>query len=158
MNTVQIAPDGVPGELFFEIPAPADLPSLGGVRLYFTFDLARPNPFEPQLYLDEVQYPLMVSAGGALSMTFTCQLPRAAAAPAQARLVVNEGGHLDPGNTVTAYAWGAQTRSGTGVLNPDEGGEPSTLTDTIEVGQVQVLTWPEWKRLTGENQGQQLGS
>jgi hypothetical protein len=158
MNTVQIAPDGVPAEFAFEIPAPADLSSLGGVRLYFTFDLAKPSPFEPHLYLDDVQYPLMVSASGPLSMTFACQLPGAVATPAQARLVVNESGHLDPGNTVTAYAWGAQTHSGTGALNPDEGGEPSVMTDTIEVGQVQVLSWLEWKRLTGENQGQPIGS
>lgn len=158
MSTVQIAPDGVPAEFPFEIPAPPDLSSLGGVRLYCTFDLAKPSPFEPHLYLNGVQYPLAVSASGPLSMTFACQLPEAVEAPAQARLVVNESGHLDPGNTVTVYAWGAQTRSGSGALNPDEGGEPSVMTGTIEVGQVQVLSWLEWKRLTGENQGQQLGS
>src|SRR5690606_20688714 len=60
---------------------------------------------------------------------------------------------LQAGSTVTIYAWGAQTESGTGALNPDEGGEPSIMTDTIEVGTVQVVTSQEWNRMTGANDG-----
>lgn len=149
METIQIAPDGVPAEFVFEIPPPSVLTSLGGVRLYFTFNLAAPDPFEPLLYLGGQQQEVTPSSGGPLSMAFDCHLPAAVPAPVQAKVVVNSTGHLEPGSTVTVYAWGAQTRSGEGALNPDGDGEPTVMTNTIEVGEVQVVTWQEWRRISG---------
>lgn len=159
MSTVQIAPDGVPAEFTFSVPAPDGLATLGGVRLYFTFETSRPDVFAPHLYLNGTPCGLANSANGAKSATFTCQLPTALQAPVEARLVVNEGEHLDPGNTVTIYAWGAQTESGVGALNPDEGGEPSLMTGTIDVGQIQVLSWWDWNLITrGESELPPAGS
>lgn len=154
MMTIQIPPSGIPARFPLTIPAPGDLETLGGVRVYFLFNLARPDVFLPRLILDGVSRDLMDSALGPTSITRITQLPYSVPAPAEAEISVNEGGSLQPGNTVTIYAWGAQTLSGVGALNPDEGGEPSTMTDTIEVGTVEVVTWQEWNRMTGANQGE----
>lgn len=153
MTDMQIPPDGVIAKLPFEVPQPGDFPTIGGVRVYFTFGQDNPSPFQPRLLLGGVNYTLTESATGPMSRTFIAQLPAPLDAPQQAEVWVNEGISLDPGCTITAYAWGAQTESGTGALNPDEGGEPSTMTETIELGTVTVLTWPEWNRLTGANEG-----
>lgn len=158
MTTVQIPPSGVPARFTFEIPAPGDLTTIGGVRVYFTFGLARPEVFVPRLKIGEEVFDLTDSAMGPLSITRICQLTKPVAAPVQAEISVNEGGSLVPNNTVTVYAWGAQTESGTGALNPDEGGQPSVMTETIEVGTVDVLQWEEWNRITGANQGEEGGS
>lgn len=158
MITKQIPPDGVAAEFGFEIPAPEGLDTIGGVRLYFTFDRGLPAIFTPQLFVGGVRRELSGAGSGPSSLTFIAQLPTALPAPAQGGLIVNGSTHLEPGNGVTVYAWGAQTESGTGALNPDEGGEPSVMTTTIEVGRIEVLTWPEWNRLTGANQGEPTGS
>lgn len=158
MSTQQIPPDGVAAEFGFSIPAPAGMDTLGGVRLYFAFEDAPPGTFVPQLFVGGVRRELSGAGSGPSSLTFIAQLPTALPAPATAALIVNGSTHLEPGNDVTVYAWGAQTESGTGALNPDEGGEPSVMTDTIEVGRIEVLTWPEWNRLTGANQGEPTGS
>lgn len=151
MATIQIPPSGQVAEFGFNIPAPPAMVNIGGVRLYFTFAVARPENgnFAPLLLLDfdDEPVPLSDSAVGLSSVTKICQLDPAIFAPITARLRVNETGELEPGNTVTIYAWGAQTPSGTGALNPDEGGEPSMMTDTIEVGTVEIVTWEEWYRI-----------
>ncbi|MCP9209711.1 hypothetical protein [Streptomyces cucumeris] len=154
MTTTQIPPDGTAAEFIFEVPAPGDLTTLGGIRLYFTFGLERPTPgnFSPNLYVDGDKLNLSDRAMGPLSITNISQFQEPLDAPAQAKVTVNEAGTLSPGNTVTIYAWGAQTESGSGALNPDEGGEPSVMTDTIEVGTVEVLTWQQWNQLTGGSQ------
>lgn len=154
MATIQIPPSGVPARFPIEIPAPEGLTTLGGVRVYCTFSLERPGVFVPRLSVEGAPYDLMDSAMGPLSITRISQFPQPVAAPASAEISINEGGSLLPGNTVTVYAWGAQTESGTGALNPDEGGVPSVMTETIEVGTVEVLTWEDWNRLTGANQGE----
>lgn len=153
MTDLQIPPDGVIAKFPFEIPQPGDFPTIGGVRVYFTFGQDNPSPFQPRLLLDGVNYTISESATGPMSRTFIAQFPEPVDAPQQAEIWVNDGITLEPGCTVTAYAWGAQTESGTGALNPDEGGEPSTMTETIELGTVTVLSWPEWNRLTGANEG-----
>lgn len=158
MTTIQIPPSGVPARFAFEIPGPGDLTTIGGVRVYFTFGLARPDVFVPRLRINGQDYDLSDSATGSLSLTRICQFLEPVDAPAQAEISVNEGGSLLPNNTVTVYAWGAQTESGTGALNPDEGGQPSVMTETIEVGTVDVLQWEEWNRITGANQGEEGGS
>lgn len=160
MTSLQIPPSGVPAEFTFEVPAPDGLTTLGGVRLHFTFAVGRPASglFFPRLLLGGERHTLSDSAMGARSITEICQLPEALQAPLQVRVTVNEDGSLEPGNTVTVYAWGAQTENGEGALNPDEGGNPSLLTATIEVGQIRVLTWEEWNRVTGANQGEETGS
>lgn len=155
MASVQIPPSGVPATFTFEIPAPEGMSTLGGVRALFTFAVARPNVFVPRLRLNGIEYGMVDSAMGSSSLTRISQFQAPMAAPASAEISVNEGGSLQPGNTVTVYAWGAQTESGTGALNPDEGGEPSTMTETITVGTVEVITWEEWNRLTGANEGQE---
>lgn len=151
MATIQIPPSGHPAEFGFDIPAPPAMLNIGGVRLHFTFAIGRPEngDFSPALFLDvnEEPVPLSDSAVGPSSVTKICQLNPSLFAPVTARLAINGTGELEPGNTVTIYAWGAQTASGTGALNPDEGGEPSETTDTIEVGTVEILTWEEWYRL-----------
>jgi hypothetical protein len=155
MNVIQIPPSGVPAHFPIEVPAPEGMTTLGGIRVYFLFQNVRPDVFVPKLYEGDssgAELPMMDSASGQKSLTRISQFQEARPAPMQVVVSVNEGGSLEPGNTVTIYAWGAQTESGTGALNPDEGGEPSVMTDTIEVGQVEILTWPEWNRLTGENQ------
>lgn len=154
MTTVQIPPSGVPATFPFTVPAPEGMSTLGGIRVLFTFAVARPDVFVPRLTGSGGEYALMDSAMGAKSLTRIAQFAHSVAAPVDVEVDVNNGGSLEPGNTVTVYAWGAQTESGTGALNPDEGGEPSTLTDTIEVGTVEVLTWEDWNRLTGANQGE----
>jgi hypothetical protein len=156
--TIQIPPSGVPAYFSLEIPKPGDLETLGGVRVYCTFALDRPGLFVPRLSVGGDPYDLMDSAMGPLSITRIAQFPQPVAAPASAQISVNEGGSLTPGNTVTVYAWGAQTESGAGALNPDEGGEQSVMTETIQVGTVEVLTWEEWNRITGANQGEPSGS
>lgn len=158
MTTIQIPPDGVTAKLPFEVPAPGDLTTLGGIRVYLTFGLEQPSTFYPKLLVGGENRTLSESASGPLSRTYIAQFPEALDAPQQAEIWINEGTTLDPGNDVTVYAWGAQTASGTGALNPDEGGEPSVTTDTITVGTVQVITWQEWNRLTGANQGGGGGS
>ncbi|AXH66226.1 hypothetical protein SEA_SATIS_65 [Streptomyces phage Satis] len=154
MLTIQIPPSGIPARFPLTIPSPGDLGTLGGVRVYFLFNLARPDIFVPKLSIDGIPYALMDSALGPTSITRIAQFSSSIPAPVDAEISVNEGGSLQPGNTVTVYAWGAQTLSGVGALNPDEGGEPSTMTDTIEVGTVEVVTWQEWNRMTGANQGE----
>jgi len=153
VTTVTIPTDGVPASFTFEVPAPGDLTTLGGIRLYFVFSGQVPNPFVPGLTLEGTPYDASQTASGPTSRTFAAQFPEALSAPQEAVLTVNEGSVLQAGSTVTIYAWGAQTESGTGALNPDEGGEPSIMTDTIEVGTVQVVTWQEWNRMTGANEG-----
>jgi hypothetical protein len=155
VTTIQIPPDGVVAKLPFEIPAPGDLTTLGGVRVYFTFNLEQPSAFYPKLLVGGENKSLSQSASGPLSRTYIAQFPEALSAPQQAEIWINDGGTLQPGNDVTVYAWGAQTESGTGALNPDEGGEPSITTATIEVGNAEVITWQEWNRLTGANQGEE---
>lgn len=156
---VQIPPEGVPALLDFGIPAPEGMGTLGGVRLYFTFSQGRPSGLFPVgLELDGSPCVLMEAGVGPGSLTFVSQLPQGVPVPAQARVTVNEGGHLEPGTMVNVYAWGAQTASGSGALNPDEGGESSILTGTIEVGRIEVLSWQEWNRVTGANQGEGSGS
>lgn len=152
----QIPPDGTAASFEFEIPAPEDLTTIGGVRLYFAFGLQRPDPgrFFPRLYLDGENVSLAEAATGPLSYTRIAQLPAALAAPVLARVTVNEDGSLEAGNSLVIYAWGAQTASGNGALSPDEGDQPSTMTPTIEVGEIDVLTWQEWNRLTGGNIGE----
>ncbi len=154
MTTVQIPPSGVPAVFPFSVPAPEGMSTLGGIRVVFTFAVARPDVFVPRLTVGGTEYALMDAAMGQTSLTRIVQFAQSIAAPADVQVAVNDGGSLEPGNTVTVYAWGAQTESGTGALNPDEGGEPSTMTDTIEVGTVEVLTWEDWNRLTGANQGE----
>lgn len=161
MTTTQVPPDGVPAEFRFEIPAPEGLTTIGGVRVYFVFDSQRPDfgDFFPRLYLNDGEPCALSDSGmGPKSITRVCHIPEALTAPVQARLTLNEEGALAPGNGVTIYAWGAQTESGDGALNPDEGDQPSIMTPTIEVGQVEVLTWQEWNRITGANQGEEVGS
>lgn len=155
---MQIPPDGVIAKLPFEIPQPGDLPTIGGVRVHFVFTQSNPSIFYPRLLIDGESYNLSQSAGGAMSKTFVAQFPTSLDAPQQAEVWVNEGITLQPGSTLTAYAWGAQTESGVGALNPDEGGEPSTTTDTIDLGTIEVITWPEWNRITGANEGLEGGS
>lgn len=158
MTVIQIPPSGAPARFDFEIPAPDGLPTIGGVRVYFTFATERPAVFVPRLVVGGEVYDLMDSALGPLSITRISQFTQAVPAPVEAEISVNEGGSLTPGNTVTVYAWGAQTETGTGALNPDEGGESSVMTETIELGTVEVLTWEDWNRLTGANQGEPTGS
>lgn len=158
MTNVQIPPDGVTAKLSFGIPGPGDFPTIGGVRVHFVFEQANPPVFYPRLLIGNVNYNLSQSAGGPASKTFTAQFPVPLDAPQQAEIWVNEGITLQPGSTITGYAWGAQTESGTGALNPDEGGEPSTMTDIIELGTIEVITWPEWNRITGANEGLEPGS
>ncbi len=153
MTTIQIPPSGLAAEFTFGVPAPDGMTTLGGLRLYFTFAIARPPLFSVELALDGVAMDTAVSGSGPVSLVQIAQFQTALTAPAQAVLRLNGTSTLDPGNTVTAYAWGAQTASGSGALNPDEGGQPSTLTAVIEVGSMEVLGWPEWNRLTGADQG-----
>lgn len=150
---VRIPPDGVPAEFEFEVPAPGELTTLGGVKLYFSFEQDRPSfgDFFPRLYLDGERATLSDSAMGPLSYTKVCRFDESVPAPAQMKVTLNEEGALKVGNTVHIYAWGAQTESGTGALNPDEGDQPSILTDTIEVGVIEVMTWQEWRRLNDGN-------
>lgn len=157
MTTVQIPPEGVAAEFDFEVPAPPGMGSISGVKLYFTFGLEHPDlgTFVPRLFLNGEQRDLSDSGTEPLSVTRIAQLLEAVDAPVQARVVVNSEGSLKPGNLVTVYAWGAQTESGEGALNPDTSGEPSTLTDIIEVGQAKVVSWQEWNRITGANQGEE---
>jgi hypothetical protein len=158
VSTVQIPPEGVPAEFAFEVPAPDGMSTLGGIRLHCTFSQGRPEDFF-SLYLDlnGERCSLVRSGEGATTLTYVSQFHEAVAAPLHAAVTVNQWSHLDPGNTVTLYAWGAQTESGLGALNPDEGGEPSSMTATIDVGTVEVLEWADWNRLTGANQGEQAG-
>jgi hypothetical protein len=154
MTTVQIPPDGASATFDFDVPAPDGMDTLGGIRLYFTFAQKRPEgPFSVSLEIDGVQRDLVQTATGVSSLIYISQFHETTPAPLRATLTVNRWGHLDPGNTVTVYAWGAQTESGTGALNPDEGGESSSMTATINVGTVEVLSWLEWNRLTGANEG-----
>lgn len=153
MTTIQIPPSGVPANFDFEVPAPEGMSTLGGIRIHCVFALARPDVFALRLRVDDEEQFTTDSAMGAKSITCITQFEPSRTAPLQARLSVNEGDSLQPGNNVTVYAWGAQTESGTGALNPDEGGEPSLMTDTIELGTVEVITWEEWNRLTGANEG-----
>jgi hypothetical protein len=155
MMTVKIPPSGIPARFPLEIPRPGDFTTLGGVRVYFIFTQGRPDVFVPQLLIDGEQQTLMDSALGPVSITRIAQFTEPIPAPVPAQISVNTGGSLQPGNNVTIYAWGAQTASGRGALNPDEGGEPSTLTETIEVGIAEVVTWQEWNRMTGGNQGEE---
>jgi len=150
---MQIPPSGVTAKLPFEIPPPGDLPTIGGVRIYLTFSQDNPSVLYPALRINDENWTLSQSGGGPMSKTYISQFPESLPAPQQAELWLNEGITLQPGCTVTAYAWGAQTESGTGALNPDEGGQPSLMTDTIELGMVEVITWQEWNRLTGANEG-----
>lgn len=158
MTTIQIPPSGVPAHFPVNIPAPEGMDTLSGIRMLFTFAQARPDVFVPRLRKGSGEE-ISTSDGavGPKSVTRIAQFP-AAPAPLAVVLSVNEGGSLEPGNNVTVYTWGAQTQSGEGALNPDEGGEPSTTTDTIEVGTVEVLTWTEWNRLTDESQQEPTGS
>lgn len=153
MITIQIPPSGVAATFPVEIPRPGNLETLGGVRVYCMFALARPDLFTPGLTIGGVERNLPVSATGPSALTFVAHLQEPVDAPAQVEISINEANSLEPGNTVTIYAWGAQTESGQGALNPDEGGQPSTMTETIEVGVVEVVTWQEWNRMTGGNQG-----
>lgn len=153
MSDLQIPPSGVIAKLPFEISQPGDLPTIGGVRVYFTFGQDNPSPFYPKLLIDGVNHTLAESASGPMSRTFVSQFPESLDAPQQAEIWLNDGITLEPGCTITGYAWGAQTESGVGALNPDEGGESSTMTDTIELGTVTVLPWLDWNRLTGANEG-----
>lgn len=158
MTTVTIPPEGTPAEFTFDVPAPESMNSLGGIRLYFVFGQARPDSsFSVSLDVDGVRRDLTQSGVGPTSVTYVSQFHEVVPAPIRARVIVNQWSHLDPGNTVTLYAWGAQTESGTGVLNPDDGGEHSSMTATIEVGQIEVLDWLDWNRLTGANQGTPVG-
>lgn len=158
MTDLQIPSDGVTARMSFEMPAPGDLPTIGGVRVYLVFGQYNPSVLYPRLMVGGASYDLSQSAGGPMSKTFVAQFPVSLDAPQQAELLINEGVTLQAGTTITAYAWGAQTESGTGALNPDEGGEPSTITETIELGTVTVLPWLEWNRLTGANEGLEGGS
>lgn len=150
---MQIPTDGVIAKLPFEIPSPGGLSTIGGVRIYLTFSQDNPSVLYPRLVIGGENYTISQSAGGPMSKTYVAQLPEPLSAPQQAELWLNEGTALQPGCVITAYAWGAQTESGTGALNPDEGGEPSLMTDTIELGTVEVITWQEWNRITGANEG-----
>lgn len=153
MPTIQIPPSGYPAPFGFNISAPPAMYTIGGVRLHFTFAAGRPEngSFAPTFALDGVPIPLTDSAVGPSSVTKICQLNPALFAPVTAQLVINQAGELAPGNTVTIYAWGAQTLSGSGALNPDEGGEQSFMTDTIEVGTIEILTWEEWYRIVNRD-------
>lgn len=155
MTVIQIPPSGIPANFDFEIPAPEGMSTLGGVRMHCVFALARPDVFALRLRIDGVEQSTMDSAMGPKSITRITQFQQSKNAPVQARLSINEGGSLQQGNSVTVYAWGAQTESGVGALNPDEGGNPSSMTDTIELGTVEVIPWQEWNRLTGANQGEE---
>lgn len=150
---MQIPPDGVIAKLPFEVPSPGDLPTIGALRVYLTFGQDNPSVLYPKLLMGGESYTISQSAGGPMSKTYVAQFPEPLDAPQQAELWLNEGVTLQPGCLITAYAWGAQTESGTGALNPDEGGEPSVMTDTIELGTVEVITWQEWNRITGANEG-----
>lgn len=153
MAVVQIPPDGVSADFSLEIPGPGDLETIGGIKIYFLFNIPRPSVFTPVLTIGGVEHPLSDHAMGPTSITQVLQLQQSLPAPVQAELSVNRTESLPPGTTVTIYAWGAQTESGEGALNPDEGGQPSTMTETIEVGTAEVITWQEWNRRTGADQG-----
>lgn len=153
MVTVQIPPDGVPANFPLEIPGPGDFTTIGGIKIYFLFDIPRPSVFAPVLVIGETEQTLSDHAMGATSITQVLQLQESLPAPVQAELSINRTESLPPGTTISVYAWGAQTASGTGALNPDEGGQPSTMTETIEVGTVEVVTWQEWNLMTGADQG-----
>jgi hypothetical protein len=155
MATVQIPPSGVPAEFSFQVPAPSGMDTLGGVRLYFLFATVRPNPFFAALLVNGEPTDMMDSSVGSLSIDRIAQFADALDAPISITLKVNDGSTLDPGNNVSVYAWGAQTETGTGALNPDEGGNPSSLTETIEVGSVEIVSWQVWNRMTGANQGEE---
>lgn len=155
MTTIQIPPSGVPASFDFEVPAPEGMSTLGGIRMHCVFALGRPDVFALRLRVDGEEQFTMDSAMGAKSITRITQFEQSRQAPVQAQLSINEGGSLQEGNNVTVYAWGAQTESGVGALNPDEGGVPSSMTETIELGTVEVLSWLDWNRLTGANQGEE---
>lgn len=156
MTTVQIPPNGVAADFPFSVPAPDGMSTLGGIRLMFSFTSGAPdlNTFSTLLDVGGEDRGLWDTASGATSVTRATTFHPALAAPADMTVHVNTSGTLQPGDSITVYAWGAQTESGTGVLNPDEGGEPTSFSETIEVGTVEVLDWTEWNRLTGANQGE----
>ena len=157
MTDLQIPPEGVPAEFTFNVPAPAGMTTVGGIKVRLTFVQGRPQGFfSAALYVDGEPVSPMDGGAGPDSAVHLCQIQDGAvAAPARVRVVLNDGSHLDPGNTVTVTAWGAQTEKGVGALNPDPGNNPTVLTGPLQVGTVEVLDWPEWNRLTGANQGQE---
>lgn len=156
MTTVQIPPSGVTADFTFDIPAPDGMSSIGGVKVMFNFTSGAPDPaiFSAALEVAGAAYGMWDAASGATSVTRATTFGQGIAAPASSALHVNDSGTLQPGDAITVYAWGAQTESGNGVLNPDDGGEPTSLSPTVEVGSVEVLDWTEWNRLTGANQGE----
>lgn len=156
MTTVQIPPNGVTADLPFDAPAPEGMSTIGGVKLMFAFTSGAPdlNTFSSLLDVGNTDHALWDVASGATSVTRATTFSQPLTAPVGMTVHVNSSGTLQPGDALTVYAWGAQTESGTGVLNPDDGGQPTSLSETVEVGSVQVLDWPEWNRLTGANQGE----
>jgi hypothetical protein len=156
MTTIQIPPSGTPADFPFDIPAPDGMSTLGGVKLMFSFTSGAPDlaTFGTVLEVAGTEYGMWDTASGPTTVTRATTFSQGLAAPASSVIHVNSSGALQPGDSITIYAWGAQTESGKGVLNPDDGGEPTSLSATVEVGTVQVLDWTEWNRITGANQGE----
>lgn len=153
MLNIDIPPDGTAAEFPLELPRVGDFETVGGVKIYFVFDRSYPNPFRPSVVIGETRHFLSDYAMGPVSLTKTLQFPQSLPAPVQMVLTVNARDTLPVNSTITIYAWSAQTESGQGALNPDEGDNPSILSDTVEVGTVTVISWQEWNRRTGADQG-----
>jgi hypothetical protein len=147
----EIPPDGVSAEFDVEIPIPSGLDYINGIQIRFAFELDIPTQFFPVATLDGEEIPLDEYARDVLSLTRVGQLPKSFSDAVHLSVSINGEGHLAPGNSVTIYAWGVQILKNADFPGPATVSNPTTLDDAIEVGVVEVMTWPEWYRLTGRD-------
>jgi hypothetical protein len=147
----EIPPDGVSAEFSVDIPIPSGLEYINGIQIRFAFETDIPAQFFPVATLDGEDIPLDEYARDVLSLTRVGQLPESFSGTVSLSVAINREGHLAPGNSVTIYAWGVQILKNADLPGPATVSNPTTLDDAVEVGIVEVMTWPEWYRLTGRD-------
>jgi hypothetical protein len=124
---------------------------INGIQIRFAFELEIPTQFFPVATLDGEEIPLDEYSRDVLSLTRVGQLPESFLDTVHLNVSINGEGHLTPGNSVTIHAWGVQILKNADLPGPATVSNPTTLDEATEVGIVEVMTWPEWYRITGRD-------
>lgn len=152
MTIVRVPSDGVPAVFTVDVPPPAGLSTVGGVRLTGSWSTGSPYSFRPRIQIAD--RPTYQFEGGYVGTTATWNAilwSPVAAPPCWVTITVDLWMPTpQPGQVLTLTLRSAATEDGQPPLNPEDGGAPYLLSDPVTVGSIEVVSWEEWR---GINEG-----